>query len=229
MVVPQRVGGYTVRTTGHNQSGGTRGYAPLAMDGFRCGPGQHVGRVVVSCSLAIAVSCHADAHRPASPTVGVTTSEPGVSINCIQGTLYPGPVPPAGYSVVLGVVALPTGTALQTVASGEADPRYRLFAKDGLFLRVESTFDLVVPAEWRDRLGIGWGSPGSPASHVRIPACKRTEFQTAAWVVYPGGFWVRDPACVTLVVQRGSQKRQVRIGVGAPCQGQSPPPQPSSS
>src|SRR5437879_1709715 len=58
---------------------------------------------------------------------------PSVTLTCSDAI---GSDPPASdYTVVLGVVALPTseasGFALQTAPSGERDPAARLFAKKG--------------------------------------------------------------------------------------------------
>jgi hypothetical protein len=37
---------------------------------------------------------------------------------------------------------------------------------------------------------------------------------------------VSEPACVALIVRAASESQRVRIGVGAPCKGQDPPPAP---
>ena len=133
------------------------------------------------------------------------------------------PVPPADQSVVLNEVALPTVSALQASPSGEADSSARLFAKAALFVDSGARFALVVPPEWVGRLTIGWGSPPQRASHVAVPGCQATGSQQR-WLVYGGGFWVSEPACVPLLVTSGNQQQTVNIGVGASCPGQAAPP-----
>src|SRR5262245_45530670 len=51
---------------------------------------------------------------------------------------------PTNMTVFLGAVALPTGRVLQTRTSGESDPAARLFAKQGLVVRVGAVVDLRV-------------------------------------------------------------------------------------
>lgn len=131
--------------------------------------------------------------------------------------------PPADMSVVFNHVALPTVNALQANRSGESDPSARLFAKQGLFVASGASFALIVPAEWVGRLTIGWGSPGPRTTHLLVSGCKATGSQER-WLVFAGGFWVGEPACVPLLVKTAGQEQTVLIGVGAACPGQAAPP-----
>jgi hypothetical protein len=139
---------------------------------------------------------------------------------------------PSGYAIVLDRVALPTGRALQVDRSGQSDSAARLFAKDALRIRRGLSFDLVVPDTWRGRLSVHWGFSTANAkriSHLRIPGCRPTGpinqiREQDEWLVYAGGYWVRDPACVSLLVRAGQTEQTIQIGVGAPCPGQAPPP-----
>jgi hypothetical protein len=141
--------------------------------------------------------------------------------------------PPSESSIILESVALPTGRALQ--ANPDSSPHATLFAKDGLFIRRGASFDLVVPQTWRGRLAVGWGSYTKPTTHLRVPGCRPTQRMPSSsrwdlsddWLVYPGGYSVSQAACVSLVVRAGHAERTVRIGVGAPRPGQSPPPSPA--
>jgi hypothetical protein len=141
----------------------------------------------------------------------------------------------SGYSAILDGVALPTGRALQASASGGSTPDSMLFAKDGLLIRRGASFDILVPNEWHGRLKIGWGSPGKPTTHLRVPGCRPTERNPASgrwslgdqWLAYPGGYWISQPACVSVVVQAEHAQQTVNIGVGAACPGESPPPPPA--
>lgn len=132
-----------------------------------------------------------------------------------------------GHTEVLARVALPTAVALEAWPGSSSDPNADLFAKDGLLIRPGASFDLVVPDEWRGRLTIGWGSPAKRTTHLRVAACASTG-SSAPWLAYAGGYWVRDPACVSLDVIAGAEVQRVEIGVGAPCAGQDRPRGPGS-
>lgn len=132
--------------------------------------------------------------------------------------------------VVLGVVALPTSlrySALQTALTSDAGP-LRLFAKTGLAIRTGTTFELVVPAEYGDRLGIGWGgAPSAPTSRFTVADCANPG--GTGWLAYAGGYWIDHPACVTLIVKAGGKQQTVHIGIGTACPGQLPPQGPTQT
>jgi hypothetical protein len=138
-----------------------------------------------------------------------------------------------GLQVVLGVVALPTSPqhgALQTARTG-MHGRLRLFAKTGLIIKPRTRFELVVPAGLRRRMALSWGNAGegAPKGRLTVEDCGRGETTGSRWLVYAGGYYVAHPACVSLLVVAGGQRRRVRIGLGAPCRGQAPPPQPTQT
>lgn len=165
-----------------------------------------------------------------SESAQVSSSGVGTALLACQDVIGSAAVPGAGDSIVLDRVALPTERALQANRSG--DPGARLFAKDGLFIRRDASFDLIVQENWRDRLTINWGSPGKATSHLRVPGCRPTGTinpvrEQDAWLVYAGGYTVSEPACVSLVVKAGQLEQTVRIGVGAACPGQAAPPPPA--
>lgn len=167
-------------------------------------------------------------------TVAATPSDPVAVLGC-QDVIASEVAPPSGSSVILDAVALPTGRALQANRSSGSDPSETLFAKDGLFIRRGASFDLVVPAAWRGRLAVGWGSLSKPTSHLHIPGCRPTQRMPSSsrwvlsddWLVYPGGYSASGVACVSLIVRAGQTEQTVQIGVGASCPGQSPPPAPA--
>jgi len=134
--------------------------------------------------------------------------------------------PPSDFSILFNRVALPTRSALQANRSGESIPTRRFFAKSGLFVRPGAAFDLVVPDEWRGRLTLGWG--GKKGTHLQVPKCQPSNHANDLWLVYAGGYWVPEPACVSVVVRVGQAEQTVRIGIGASCPGQGPPPPPAS-
>jgi len=132
--------------------------------------------------------------------------------------------------VVLGVVALPVSPgypALQTSLSGDGSGAPRLFAKTGLVIRPGTTFELIVPAPFTNRLSIGWGLPGMPSHGVVVNNCPNRG--GGGWLAYAGGYWIDHPACVPIIVRAGGQQQTVHIGIGTPCPGQRPPQGPSQS
>jgi hypothetical protein len=182
-----------------------------------------IGVLVVTATACVSTS-----------TVAPTPSDPVAVLGC-QDVIASEVAPPTGSSIVLDAVALPTGRALQANRSSGSDPNEKLFAKDGLFIRRGASFDLVVPAAWRGRLEVGWGSLSKPTSRLHIPGCRPTQRMPSSsrwalsddWLVYPGGYSVSRAACVSLIVRAGQTEQTVQIGVGASCPGQSPPPAPA--
>ena len=135
----------------------------------------------------------------------------------------------APLQVVLGVVALPASPrypALQTSLSGDGSGAPRLFAKTGLVIRPGTTFELIVPAPFTNRLSIGWGLPGMPHHRVVVNSCPDPG---GGWLAYAGGYWIDHPACVPIIVRAGSKQQRVDIGLGKACPGQRPPQGPSQS
>jgi hypothetical protein len=157
----------------------------------------------------------------------------GVVVLLCQNVILSDPTPPADLSVVLDRVALPTINALQANASGDSDPSARLFSKSLIMIRRGASFDLVVPDEWRGRLIVGWARQGRRGTRVRVPGCRPTHTlgpireTSDEWLGYAVGFWVSEPACVSLIVRASQSQNQVRIGLGASCPGQGPPPSPA--
>ena len=131
----------------------------------------------------------------------------------------------------LGGVALQTSStyplALQTSSSGRADPSQRLFAKAALLVRANVTAEIVVPSAFVGRVAFEWGNTvkRTLTTHLRVGPCTGRD-----WMAFPGGYYVQDPMCVYLaVIVAGIDPFRVSVGVGTPCAGQQPPPQPSAT
>lgn len=143
------------------------------------------------------------------------------------------PAPPR--TTTLGRVALPTRFALGAVRfPNEPDPNARYWAKDGLQIRAGASFELVVAPEWRGRLSLGWGNPAPRTTRLTVAGCRwmaspSQSSPAGAWLGFAGGYWVRNPACVALLVRADHQTRRVHIGIGVACPGQHPPPHDASS
>lgn len=139
--------------------------------------------------------------------------------------------PDRSYQIVLGVVALPassTSPALQTARTGDAGST-RLYAKTGLLIRAGATFQLSVPVRVAGRFAIGWGNPAVPTHGLLVAGCRPPGGEHGQWLAYAGGYFVHHVMCALLRVAAAGRTRQVRIGIGAPCPGQRPPPQPSET
>jgi hypothetical protein len=166
-------------------------------------------------------------------TLGVWSMASGPASSALPcGNYIDTHVPPASFEVVLGVVALPTSPkypALQTGRTGDGDHQRRLFAKTGLIIKAETSFEIVVPpaiAAPAVRLGIGWGgAPSTPSQRVVVSNCPQAG--SSEWLAYPGGYWLDHPTCAPLLVKTDGKEQQVHIGLGTPCPGQQPPQGPS--
>ena len=186
--------------------------------------------------LAVAVAACGGAHhrqsRTSSDTLSTSSHWGSVRVLPCQELIGTG-TPVSGMHVLLGVVELPaspwTPRALQTARSGLRDPRARLFAKEGLVIRAGARFRLIVQRELRGRLSIGWGNAreGHRGSTIAVDACSGP--RGAKWLAYAGGYFVRDPMCAPLIVAANEQRQRVQIGIGKACEGQRPPPQPTSA
>ena len=161
----------------------------------------------------------------AAAAVKATTVVPAATQLLRCGDFIDTGPPPRDYSVVLNVVGLPTSPhsrALQTARTRDAPPQPRLFAKTGLLIRADSKFSLLVPP--RERLWIGWANgPAQPHRAVVVRGCARPSHTRSGWLAYPGGFWVQAVGCYSLIVKSSGREQRMRLGLGAPCSGQSHP------
>jgi hypothetical protein len=176
--------------------------------------------VAAACLLASACSSGNDRERPVAAIVA--------ELDCVNGYSDVGVVPPAGRTVILGAVALPTERALSIVRSGLA-AEARLWTKDGLIVSTDSAVELRVADEWRGKFAFEWGQRrDGPVEQLRVPACAASR-GVGNWLAFTGGYYVADPACVAMIVTVGGVEERVEIGLGAPCAGQDPPVNPSGS
>jgi hypothetical protein len=196
-------------------------------------------RVFVSAAAAVVVLCgctgpsaphaspSASEAQTASPSISEAPAVPALASLTCGEPIDGGPVP-AGWQVVLGVVALPTSPgspALQ--AADDRDPTLpTLFAKTGLLVRAGHPFELDVPEAGSNRIGLGWGNALAfrPSARFAVPSCP-DQYGTG-WVSYPGGYWVDRPLCLPLTVRAAGRAQQVHIGIGTPCPGQQAPASP---
>ena len=196
-----------------------------------------LARVAV-CILLIS-ACSDDGQQPAAES-GSTASDQRTSLTTnpadslaldCRDPIGEMTAPPSGYEVIGDAVALATSTtsdtALQTTATGHPEPSQRLYAKNGLLIRTNTQAELVVPTAWHDRLSFRWGNAGQQEATERLVVgpCDGP----GEWIAFPGGYVVSDPACVDFIVRAADSDHRVTVGVGAPCEGQRPPPQPTDT
>ncbi len=131
---------------------------------------------------------------------------------------------PEGYAGILDAVALPVAPAseqaLQAVRD-EEDGVPPFWSKTGLLVRAGVGVTVAVDAP-AGAAALGWGHAGDP-DYFR-PAITTSGCDGDDWLAFPGGFRVDEPRCLDLVVTTVDAQQQVQVGVGAPCDGQQPPP-----
>lgn len=131
---------------------------------------------------------------------------------------------PVSFTVVADAVALPTShsadRALQT-SHREDSPAPNYFAKTGLAVGPDVAFTIQVDAP-APTAQLGWGSPADFAAAMTTEGCTGD-----GWTVFAGGFLVDEPRCVEITVRTDGAEETAQIGVGAPCEGQQPPPEPT--
>jgi len=113
--------------------------------------------------------------------------------------------------VVFDGVAVPARFLPQVV---RVEGPWPFWLKAGLLVRSGTRgVSVTVPGRWRGRVAIEWGDSGI-TSVLRIAPCTRAPNR---WNVYTGGFHVREPGCVPLLVTIGRRARLVHFGVGRRC------------
>jgi hypothetical protein len=187
------------------------------------------GRAVLA-SLVAGVACLVvPADAGAADSISATATAVLDCRNPIGSADTPrGNVTPIGGAIALQTTAT-TPAALQTDAiSDPSVPALRFWAKSPLFVRADRTAKIVVPRNQAGRVALTWGNTdhdGIASRAFRVGPCP----SASEWIVFPGGFFVTEPACIDLVVHAARDTTRVRVGVGAACRGQRPPPEPSAS
>ncbi|MYW02659.1 hypothetical protein [Streptomyces sp. SID3343] len=142
--------------------------------------------------------------------------EPVHRVDC-AGRIQAVAAPTDTYTVVLGDVAFETSRKLQATDGGGTDAPHPWFAKTGLLVRDGAAVDILVEGKDADHAAVGWGNGASGgAQSVRVPGCAGDGAETP-WTVFPGGYWVDQPRCVTVTVRVRGEQTRVRVPVGADC------------
>lgn len=147
---------------------------------------------------------------PSTVAVDSTPPVPTVAVVPCEDAIAWLPAPAEGSTVALGVLAVPT-RVLQAEPTGEG----WLYAKQGLEVRAGVAVEITVAPSAAGRAAIRWGDAdaGPPRGHVRVEGCAAAE----DWIAWPGGYHVRSPMCIPLIVRSGAQEARVSVAVGAPC------------
>ncbi|WP_091619576.1 hypothetical protein [Micromonospora peucetia] len=123
--------------------------------------------------------------------------------------------PDAELVVIADAVALPGTRVLQAQLSTEDEigPGV-LFAKAGVLVRRGHAVELLIDDSQAGKAWLGWGTPATPSSHVRVDACDQPD----EWLAFAGGYWVRSAGCVRGKVSvDGGPWREFTVPIGAPC------------
>lgn len=144
----------------------------------------------------------------ASPPAGTASTGSGPVVPCEHDL---GATPPEDDRdrLVLDAVAVPT---FQLDPAETNEPGW-LFAKHGLVVRAGTPVTISVAPEAATQARIGWGSPGPKGTTIHVPACS----SRSGWLAFAGGYLVRTPTCVPLIVEAGGRQERVGISVGAAC------------
>lgn len=148
----------------------------------------------------------------ATAALAAHAASPPPTVSCDSAAMFMEPPKvPADYRVLFARVAVPPRYLPQVVSVSGDWPYWR---KAGLLVRAGAKgVSVSVPPAWRDRVAIEWGDSGTVPA-FRIAPCTRPPNR---WNVYTGGFYLRSPACVPLVVRVGARSTTVRFGLGTRC------------
>jgi hypothetical protein len=117
------------------------------------------------------------------------------------------------YRTVLGAISVPPAYLQPIVNTGERPWPY--WRKAGLVVRADGRpVTVSVPTRWRDRLRITWGNADGVFTSIRFSGCSAGPDVGQA---FAGGFVLRAPACVPLIVRVGDRSAAVRFGLGRRC------------
>jgi hypothetical protein len=139
------------------------------------------------------------------------------------------PAPPSLLRTFGGTVALQTSTSTSLALQGSpiSDPaiaRYHYFSKTPVYVRTNGkSATISVTRSSRGRVAPSWGNTdadGVATNTFTFGPCSGS----ATWIGFPGGYYLTRRGCFDFVVRAGRKNTRIRVGLGAPCPGQQPPP-----
>lgn len=149
-----------------------------------------------------------------------SNSEPHVAgtekeLNCSEPKVFDSV--PKDLQVFSDVIALPTMRTHELGHSGtDTDPTSPLrFSKVPLLVRRNVSLSVSVADEQQDSVALSWGSSKveDPVASIQVVGCEGD----GEWLMFPGGFWTLDPACVRLTLVSAGESEEIRIPIGSEC------------
>jgi hypothetical protein len=164
---------------------------------------------LVRTALAILIAGATSCSRPAESNEELSFS----TFDC-WGPIDAVEAPPDDWSIVLDVIAFPENSPLQR---GRFDDEIgRHFSKFGLVIRSGSPLQLRIGDTSYPNAVMGWGVGSSePVGAIDIEGCQASRSED--WVVYAGGVWTVDPACVEIEVSTSNETLSVDLPIGIAC------------
>jgi len=108
-----------------------------------------------------------------------------------------------GRRIVLDRVGLPPVDYVNQLAKPPR-PGLERFSKIGVFVSAGTAVTLEVPVGQRRNYALEYGDSGG--GRIRY-----------AWSAWPGGFLLRNPACVPLLVHVDGRSERILVAIGRPC------------
>jgi hypothetical protein len=120
-----------------------------------------------------------------------------------------------GLRLVLRRIWLP----YRTVHLGRPAPGWDRFAKVGVVVRAGPPVILEVPRKWRGRYALEYApkhvqTVADGSTRLSIRACAG---ELGRWSAYAGGYVVKHPMCVPLIVRASGRTTLVRVAIGRSC------------
>ena len=171
--------------------------------------------LAVSLSCAVVVSCSDSDGQTATPS-GLPSL--GAPFNC-RAPIDVIDVLPDGYEAFADVVALPDGS--DVMQGGRSGPdndlgSRRAFSKMGLLIRPGTSFQIHVGPVSQGNALIHWGNAGNddPVGSIAVESCSG---DPDTWIVFPGGVWTLEPACVELIVLTDVAQEPISLPISTTC------------
>lgn len=158
------------------------------------------------------------------PVPGEDIPSSAAIVECQNAIAHLDEIDDIGHTTIHNVVSLATSESSSAALQVSRDGNGALFGKTGLVVRRNSRVELKVREEFADEVSVRWGQTVD-TDHLIVGPCS----SRAEWLVFAGGYVVQRVGCFDILVKGRSEQAKVAVGVGAPCPGQEPPPQPRAS
>ncbi len=143
-----------------------------------------------------------------------------IDVGCDENAQVADPVTPSRYyRLLFGRVALPRFVSVPRPPRRDNGP-YPFWMKTPILIRWGAgPVDVVVPRAWRERVAVRWGYPHPTAWAARFVRCPLPKVGKpwSQWIAYAGGVYLRESACVPLIVRVGDRSTTARLSIGRRC------------